>query len=242
VRPDIHPIVIDKFRSFAGLDSHFARVLDIGCGTAHSTLALTTIAASVIGVDPSAEMLSQARAHAAVEYVQAAAEAIPVSDGRCDLIVAAQAFHWFDGDAFMTEARRLLKPAGWLLIYNGWFDGRMEEAAAFDEWQDAFLRRYPTPPRNRTPITNEFAHRHGFTLCGKDQLWQSIPMSMETFIDFQLSTTNIIAAVQSGNTTFDDAAKWMRAFLARFFGESVHRTFVFGVMTWYLQTQFTERR
>jgi ubiquinone/menaquinone biosynthesis C-methylase UbiE len=232
-RPDIHPTAIEKFRAFTKMS--FCRALDVGCGTGQSTAAVAQIADCVIGVDPSSEMLRNATPHPRVDLVQSLAEALPFPDRQFDLVVAAQAFHWFDVGAFMAESNRLLEPAGWLLVYSSWFNGEMVEAPTFSEWENAYLKRYPTPPRNRTPLTNEFARQHGFELRGHDGFWQKLPMTMDMFTEFRLSTTNVIAAVQQGRTTFDETANWIRATLVPFFAKSNQRTFVFGGMLWYVQ-------
>jgi hypothetical protein len=46
-------------------------------------------------------------------------------------------------------------------------------------------------------------------------------MTKERFTDYQLSTTNIIAAVERGEDTFDNAARWIHASIAPFFGSDV---------------------
>jgi ubiquinone/menaquinone biosynthesis C-methylase UbiE len=95
---------------------------------------LTDIASSVIGVDPSADMLAHATPHPNIEYRQSTPEHIPLADQQFDLIAAAQAFHWFDQDAFLAESNRLLRSPGWLVIYTSWFTGEMQENPAFSNW------------------------------------------------------------------------------------------------------------
>jgi hypothetical protein len=60
-------------------------------------------------------------------------------------------------------------------------------------------------------------------------------MTIERFTDYQLSTTNIIAAVERGATLFDDVAKWIKASIAPFFAEQAQRTFLFNGKSWYLE-------
>ncbi len=43
---------------------------------------------------------------------------ISLPDAAADLIVVAQAAHWFDWPAFQTEARRVLRPGGVLAIWS----------------------------------------------------------------------------------------------------------------------------
>ena len=47
------------------------------------------------------------------------AEATGLPDASCDVVTAAQAFHWFDVDAFRREAERVLRPGGRvMLVWN----------------------------------------------------------------------------------------------------------------------------
>ncbi len=205
-RPYIHSTAIEKFRSFAGIESPFPRALDVGGGTGQSTVALAEIATSIIGVDPSADMLAHALPHANVEYQQSTAEAIALEDGQLDLITAAQAFHWFDHDAFLAESNRLLRMSGWLVIYTSWFTSEMGEDPTFADWfKNEYLSRYPTPPRNRNPITADLAEAHGFAFRGEDEFSDKLSMTIDRFTDYMLSTTNIIAAVERGDELFDAA-------------------------------------
>src|SRR5262249_62139428 len=59
-----------------------------------------------------AEQIAQARAHPAVEYRQASAEASGLDDVSADVAVAAQAAHWFDLARYYAEVRRVVRPGG----------------------------------------------------------------------------------------------------------------------------------
>jgi SAM-dependent methyltransferase len=68
-----------------------------------------------------------------------AAESTGLPDSCCDLLVAAQAFHWFDPQRTRAEALRILKPGAWAaLLWNE----RPKGAVAFLEDYEALLRRY----------------------------------------------------------------------------------------------------
>src|SRR5436309_1900995 len=99
-----------------------ARVIDLGCGTGISTRLLARRGLRVTGVEPNANMRRQAEAEAlppdvpAPRYVVGQAEATGLPGGTADAVVAAQAFHWFDADAALCEAHRLLVPDGWVAL------------------------------------------------------------------------------------------------------------------------------
>jgi len=85
---------------------------DAGCGSGQLSTLLPTRFARVIATDPSAEQIAQARAHPAVEYRQASAEASGLDDVSVDVAVAAQAAHWFDLPRYYAEVRRVVRPGG----------------------------------------------------------------------------------------------------------------------------------
>jgi len=235
-RPHIHGKAIEKIRSLPGIAVPIPRALDVGCGTGQSTVALAEIANSIIGVDPSAEMLAHARPHPNIQYLQSSAEDIPLASGLFDLITAAQAFHWFNQSSFLAEANRLLQIDGWLVIYTSWFTCEMKENSSFSRWfRGDYLVRYPSPPRKPQSISEELAQTHGFVIGGEFEFTNDISMTNERFTDYQLSTTNIIAAVERGDDTFDNAARWIRASIDPFFGSNSHRTFQFMGKLWGLE-------
>jgi SAM-dependent methyltransferase len=86
--------------------------LDCGCGSGQASVALARHFEKVFAVDPSAGQIKNAAPHARVEYHVAPAEATGLPDGSVDLVIAAQALHWFDFDRFWPEVRRVARPGG----------------------------------------------------------------------------------------------------------------------------------
>jgi SAM-dependent methyltransferase len=92
-------------------------VLDLAAGTGKLTRLLLETGASVVAVEPVAEM--RAALPDSVRALDGTAERIPLEDASVDLITVAQAFHWFDGDAALAEIHRVLRPGGRLaLVWN----------------------------------------------------------------------------------------------------------------------------
>jgi SAM-dependent methyltransferase len=94
--------------------------VDVGAGTGKLTLALLGSGATVIAVEPVAEMRAVLeRKLPAVRALEGTAESLPLPDGSVDAVVAGQAFHWFDGPAALAEFHRVLGKGGRLgLVWN----------------------------------------------------------------------------------------------------------------------------
>ncbi|KAL8279508.1 hypothetical protein RQP46_008070 [Phenoliferia psychrophenolica] len=107
-------------------------VLDLGCGPGLSTFAFLPDFGTVIGLDPSANMV--ATANQLLEEKRGQGEVAPdqvvnfrVGSGESleslkgqsvDLVVAGQAAHWFDARKVYAELRRVLKPGGSFVFWG----------------------------------------------------------------------------------------------------------------------------
>ncbi|OWQ90360.1 SAM-dependent methyltransferase [Roseateles aquatilis] len=118
-RPDYPPELHAWLRDSVGIVPG-AAVVDLGAGTGKFTQLLAKTGADVIAVEPVAEMLARLRVDLpGVTGVQGTATAIPLPDASADVVVCAQAFHWFATTAALDEMARVLKPGGRLaLIWN----------------------------------------------------------------------------------------------------------------------------
>jgi ubiquinone/menaquinone biosynthesis C-methylase UbiE len=96
------------------------RVLDLGAGTGKLTRALVAAGHDVVAVEPLPPMLAELRRHLPdVDARKGAAEELPLPDADVDVVVVAQAFHWFDQDRALSEIARVLRPGGRLgLVWN----------------------------------------------------------------------------------------------------------------------------
>ena len=85
---------------------------DCGTGNGQAAVGLATGFDRVIATDASERQIANAQAHERVEYRVSPAEDSGIQSGAVDLIMVAQALHWFDRDRFYAEARRVLTPDG----------------------------------------------------------------------------------------------------------------------------------
>lgn len=105
--------------------------LDVGCGSGQLSTRLARVFDRVIATDASARQIEAAEPHPRVRYATAPAEATGVEGESVDLVVAAQAAHWFELPAFYAEARRVARPgAGIALVAYGILTLPEDETAA----------------------------------------------------------------------------------------------------------------
>lgn len=100
-------------------------VLDVGTGTGNTALALAPHVARATGLDPTPEMLDQARRLAAergienVDWVLGEAEELPLEDASLDLWISRAAPHHFHRlDRSLAEAFRVLRPGGRAVVID----------------------------------------------------------------------------------------------------------------------------
>ncbi len=108
---------IELFKYLAELAPDHQRAWDCGTGSGQAAIALTDFFEEVIGTDISQSQLDHAQPHPQVKYQVGKAEATEIPDQSIDLLVSAQAVHWFDIEAFYQEVRRVLKPNGVIAIW-----------------------------------------------------------------------------------------------------------------------------
>jgi SAM-dependent methyltransferase len=85
---------------------------DCGTGNGQAAVHLAEMFDRVIATDASEKQISNATPHEHVEYRVAPAENSGIQSATVDLIMVAQALHWFDLPRFYEEARRALKSKG----------------------------------------------------------------------------------------------------------------------------------
>ena len=94
-----------------------SQVLDCATGNGQAAVILAEFFQRVIAIDASAAQIANAQPNERVEYRVARAEANGLPAHSCAAITVAQALHWFELEAFYTEARRVLAPGGILAVW-----------------------------------------------------------------------------------------------------------------------------
>ena len=95
-----------------------ARVWDVGCGSGQASRDLATRFAHVVATDLDAAQIAQAEPHPAITYRAAPAESSGLADASVDAVTAATSIHWFAGEPFWAEARRVARPGALLCAFS----------------------------------------------------------------------------------------------------------------------------
>lgn len=143
-RPGYPPALIGFMKSELGLAAHSV-VADVGSGTGKLTEALLPHCRLVYAVEPNAPMRLAAESLLeecpGFRSVAGTAEMTNLPGASVDIVTAAQAFHWFDADAFRRECHRILRPGGMVMLV--WND-RVDASSPFMEAYEQFLQEYST--------------------------------------------------------------------------------------------------
>jgi len=231
-----HPMVVGRIRELLSIEEPVSHALDVGCGTGLSTLALKELARKVVGIDASAEMLAHAPRDPAIVYLVAAAERLPFAESRFDLLSMSQVFHWVEAREFFAEARRVLRARGWLVVYDNYMTGRMQDNDEFEAWfRESYLKRYPSPPRGRLSFSEEETRREGFELLAHERHPSTSELTVAGLVAFLSTQSNVIAAVEGGGEEIREARAWLTESVKPHFKSEARAEFLFDAPIWCLR-------
>ena len=204
VRPPYSQELLDRAQALLELGPD-SQVLDLAAGTGRLTNELARRFATVIAVEPSAEM----RALISVDDVRpGSAESIPLADASVDAVFVGEAFHWFDAHTAIAEIARVLRPRGGLaMVGEQWWttEPPLPEAAAallHEPWKRSLPERNP-------PWDDAFAGS-AFEPLRYERLEGAIELSPDELLELY-STTSALAALPDDKR--DDLLGRVRALL-----------------------------
>ncbi|MES2439415.1 MAG: class I SAM-dependent methyltransferase [Verrucomicrobiota bacterium] len=143
-RPSYPPEVLATLQKHCGLKDSSV-VADVGSGTGILTRLLLEKGNRVFAIEPNREMREAAErllgGHEDFTSLPGSAEETGLPADSVDLIVAGQAFHWFDRGRAKAEFIRILRPGGWVaLIWNE----RETTSSPFLREYEALLKKHAT--------------------------------------------------------------------------------------------------
>jgi len=144
-----YPVEVIEYLKSEGILRSDSVIADIGSGTGISAELFLKNGNAVYGVEPNDAMREAAEkllsAYSNFKSINATAEETTLPDNSIDLIICAQAFHWFDIPKVKIEFKRILKPTGRIcLIWNE----RILDGNPFLAAYEKLLLKYGTDYKN----------------------------------------------------------------------------------------------
>lgn len=169
-RPHYPPKVLETLKTQCGLTPSSA-VADIGSGTGILAELFLGNGNQVFAVEPNREMREAGERllgkQPGFHSVDGRAEATGLPGHSVQFVTAGQAFHWFDRAKASTEFKRILMPAGWVVLV---WNERDTLSTPFLAAYERLLRRYGTDYEQVDHLQvdeaelREFYGPHGFEL------------------------------------------------------------------------------
>ncbi|MBI1799607.1 MAG: class I SAM-dependent methyltransferase [Candidatus Eisenbacteria bacterium] len=115
---------MDDARTLRGTgDQGSILAADLGAGTGISSRLLAERGVRVLAIEPNAAMRAAGSPHPLIEWRAGTGEATGLDAGSVELVMCAQAFHWFRQREAIAESHRILRPGGRLCIMWNSRDG-----------------------------------------------------------------------------------------------------------------------
>ena len=120
-------------------------ILDVGSGTANYTIAIAEKGYNLVGLEPSAIMIDQAKSNCRkhkiqnkIEFVQAFSNKIPYEDGHFSRLMSIFAVHHFQNlSNCIIEMARVVKSGGIVIIITA--DPRLKKEIWIDDYFDLLV-------------------------------------------------------------------------------------------------------
>src|SRR5205814_3482627 len=159
-RPDYPAAAIETALEGLG-DPARLLIADVGAGTGISSRLLAARGARVIAIEPNTEMRAAAEPHPRITWRAGTGEATGLEAASVDLVMCAQAFHWFRADEALAEFHRVIRPGGRLALMWNNRDRRDEPTPGLIEAIHAVNGEHPAerrePQLDRIAASGRFA-------------------------------------------------------------------------------------
>lgn len=224
-RPYVHDVVVREIMKRTG---DVADAVDIGAGTGLSTRALLRCATRIVGVDPSIEMLDQAFRHPHAHYVAGTGERLPLASQSVDLATISAAYHWCDHDALFRELERVVRPSGWVAIYDVELVNVAEAPSLIDWLRSEYWAALPRCG-NFGPFDPTSHVRAPFASVADTMHRVEVPMTADDLLLFVLSQASSINAVSTGFASLEALELQLRSAMSAAVPRALAATVMFDV-------------
>lgn len=210
----------DLFAWLAGQAPARELAWDAAAGSGQAACKLADHFALVVGSDASAAQLAAAPSGTPVHWLRCRSEAAALATGSADLVTVAQALHWFAGEAFYSEVRRVARPGA---LVAAWTYGlaRIHPPvdAILNEFHDQVLGPW-WPPRRRHVIEGYRSLPFPFAAIETPPFSMTAHWSLDELLSY-LGTWSAVARARRG--TGQDPLVPLQALLAPAWGASASR-------------------
>jgi len=190
-RPEYAPAVVGCIAAELRL-APGAPVLDLAAGTGKLTRALLAAGLDVIAVEPQASLREVLVTGVGSERVrEGLAEAIPLADEAVAAVTVADAFHWFDASAALSEIGRVLQPGGGLAVLSTVPD--WSGASWAHEVGSLMAGLRPEHPHYDGPSWRDALQAGGWSAPREIRLSTSQPAQPERIVDYVASVSWVAA-------------------------------------------------
>jgi SAM-dependent methyltransferase len=210
-RPGYPRAVLEALREGCGLAAGWV-VADIGAGPGNLTRLFLDHGNRVFAVEPNRPMREAGKrllsSYPNFASVAGSAECTLLADASVDLVVAGQAFHWFDADRCKLEFQRILRSPRWVaLVWNQ----RRVAAGPFLAGYEQIAQRYRTDrsSADQPVAASDVVLRAFFALSG----YRKVVVSNAQQFDLEALTGRLLSASHSpepGHPTYAAMAAELR--------------------------------
>jgi SAM-dependent methyltransferase len=170
-----------------------------------------------------------------VSFIQGAAEGIPFAAAEFDLATVCSGIHWLRREA-LGELHRVLKIDGSLVVYDVWFPADMVDEPQFADWMSVTCGpRYPSVPKKQDNLMALLDM--GFRPTWSADLRHEVRMDLESLVDYLMTHSERIAAIQDGRETEAEQAEFFEVGLRSLFPDEIRRALLFGISVHAFQCQ-----
>ncbi|MBU5440050.1 class I SAM-dependent methyltransferase [Tissierella sp. MSJ-40] len=149
-RPSYPNDIISYLEESIGLNEKLI-IADIGSGTGISTKLFLDNGNTVYSVEPNQDMRQAAenllKSYSNVHFIDGSSESTKLQSESIDIIIAAQAFHWFNPEPTKKEFLRILKANGTVVLL---WNIRKTKSDRFMEGYLEIIRRYAETYTNKS--------------------------------------------------------------------------------------------